>query len=240
MSKIIQTYSIVLWRKAEKEEITFDDIARRAYDSLDILQKYDVIFRPNFLTAKSKKKVLAFEWNYASFSQNLQNGIMKIGKEEISQLGYSISFCSSLNENESCGILVKVGNRDSRFYNSIVINLPTCVNYCEKSNSDIIKELFTELVNCFEPFWGCISSNQLDIEGLAYMNNNNPLYVHWMNYWSREVALTINKKFYEEIKRITGIAYKGGFLQLSDNVLSSKNEKDLALFKTVNDIYLAD
>lgn len=237
---MIQSYSIILWRKPEMEKISFEEIAHRAYDSLFVLQKYDEIFRPNYLTVNKKGDASKFEWSYNIFSEELQKKVMKIGKKEISVLGYSLSFFSSLNDDESCGISIRVGNKDSRFVNSLVINLPVCIDYSEEKNSNMLKTLFSELVNCFEPYWGCVSSNTFIIDDRMYMSGNNPLYLHWLNYWSNEVALTVNGIFFEKIKNMPDISYRDGILQIGKRAFDYKNDNDMEYFKNINSVYLKD
>lgn len=235
---MIQTYSIILWRKPEKEEISFEEIVNRIYDSLCVLQKYDEIFRPNYLTVKKKSDASKFDWSYKSFSEKLQNEVMKIGKKEIPELGYTLSFFSSLNDEESCGISLRVGNKDNRFVNSLVINLPKSVEYSEEINSNMLKTLFYELVNSFEPYWGCISSNQFKMDNLKYLSGNTPLYLNWLNYWSTEVESTVSVAFFEKIKNMTDISYKDGVLQISKRALDYRNDKDMEYFKNINHVFL--
>ncbi len=65
------------------EKISFEEIAHRAYDSLFVLQKYDEIFRPNYLTVNKKSDASKFEWSYNIFSEELQKKVMKIGKKSL-------------------------------------------------------------------------------------------------------------------------------------------------------------
>lgn len=235
---MIQKFTIILWRKAEQEEKSFDEIAREAYETLCILQKYDEIFRPNYLTVKKKSDASKFEWNYGSFLDALQNGVMKIGKNKLTELGYSISFFSSLNENESCGISLRVGNKDAKFVNSLIMGLPICLDYRENVNSCMLKKLFCELTNCFRPYWGCVSNNKFQIGELGYMRGNNPLYIHWLNYWSKDVVSTVSSKFFEDIKNISEISFMDGVLQLGENAFDCRNGKDKIYFEEINKYYL--
>ncbi len=236
---MLQTQKIILWRKPEIEKVSFDEIAHRAYDSISVLQKYDEIFRPNFLTVYKKSDASKFEWSYRNFSEKLQKKVMKIGKKEITELGYSLAFFSSLNDDETSGISVRVGNKDSKFINTLIIHLPLCINYSDDINSNMIKTMFTELVNCFEPYWGCVASNKFVITD-NYMSGNNPLYIHWLNYWSDEVASTVSDMFFEKIKKMPEISYSGGILQIGERAFNEKNDNDMELFKNINNIYMKD
>ena len=235
---MIQKYSIILWRKAELEEKSFDEIAKETYDTLCILQEYNEILRPNYLTVKKKSNVSKFEWNYEMFSEVLNNGVITVGKNKMNSLGYSLSFFSSLNENESCGISLRVGNKDSRFVNSFIIELPISLDFNDNNNSYMIDELFCKLVNSFGPFWGCVSNNKFQIGDLGYMNGSNPLYVHWLNYWSGEVVSTISSKFFDIIKNVSDISFQDGILLLRDSAFDCRNENDTAYFQEINKYYL--
>lgn len=231
---MIQTYSIILWRKPEREETSFEEIANRIYDTLCVLQKYDEIFRPNYLTVKEKSNASRIDWSYKIFYEKLQNQVMKIGKKEIPELGYSLSFFSSLNDEESCGISFRVGNKDNRFVNSLVINLPNSIEYSEEKNSSMLKTLFCELVNSFEPYWGCVSSNKFKMDNLKYLSGNTPLYLNWLNYWSNEVESAVGEEFFEKIKNMKDVLYKDGILQISKRALDYRNDKDMEYFKNIN------
>ena len=91
---MIQSYSIILWKKAEKENKTFAEISKEAYEVLKLFQDYPNMLRPNYLTAKSKKEIKEFNWNYENFSKELRKGINKDGKMVLEDLGYSVSFFS--------------------------------------------------------------------------------------------------------------------------------------------------
>lgn len=233
-----QTYTIILWRKAETKEESFDEISKRIYNTLSLLQKYDEIFRPNYLTITKKNCISKFEWNYLNFSSKLQNGVIKIGKDEMSELGYSLSFFSSLNENESCSVTLRVGNKNTRFVNSIIISLPVIVEYSKKSNSNMLKKLFIELVNCFEPYWGCVSNNKFKIGTIGHMCGNKPLYIHWLNYWSKDVTDNVASSFFENLVNFSNVSYKDNILQLSENAFDYRNEKDFLYFQNINNYYL--
>ena len=45
---MIQRHSILLWKKAEKIDKDFDEIARETYEILMVFQQYPEEIRPNF------------------------------------------------------------------------------------------------------------------------------------------------------------------------------------------------
>lgn len=89
---MIQRHSIVLWRQAERKDKSFEEIAKEAYEVLDLFQCYPQELRPNYLTVKTKKDIKEFDWNYKNFSEQLKKGINKEGEVIFNELGYSISF----------------------------------------------------------------------------------------------------------------------------------------------------
>jgi len=52
---MIQRHSIILWKKAEKKDKSFEKIARETYEALNLLQDCPQELRPNYLTARTKK-----------------------------------------------------------------------------------------------------------------------------------------------------------------------------------------
>lgn len=234
---MVQTYKIILWRRPEAKETSFEEIAHRIYDTLCVLQRYDEIFRPNYLTVWKKSDASKFEWSYKSFSENLKNKVIKIEGEEKPELGYTSSFFSSLNDDESCGIRFTVGIKDNKFVNSLVINLPYSIDYSEEEKSIMLRTMFSELVSKFEPYWGCVCSNKFEIDNLRLLSGNTPLYLHWLNYWSKDVESTVSGKFFKKIQKMKDISYKDGILQISKNALNDKNNKDIEFFKKINDVF---
>ena len=121
---MVQRHSIILWRKAEKMEKSFEQISKEAFEVLNIFQEYSQELRPNYLTAKTKKQVKEFDWNYKNFSEQLKTGINKENDRIFKELGYSISFFSSMDEKNSSAFSMTVGNKCAPFYNVLVVDLP--------------------------------------------------------------------------------------------------------------------
>lgn len=94
---MIQRHSIILWKKAERKDKDFEEIAKETYEVLKQFQECPQELRPNYLTAKTKKDIKEFDWNYENFRSMLKKGVNKEGENIFEDLGYSISFFSSLN-----------------------------------------------------------------------------------------------------------------------------------------------
>jgi len=129
---MIQRHSIILWKKAEKKDKDFEEIAKETYEVLKLFQECPQELRPNYLTAKTKNDIKEFDWNYENFRSMLKKGINKEGENIFEDLGYSISFFSSLNGQNSCGFEIIAGNKNEKFYNVLIVNLPLSLNLYEK------------------------------------------------------------------------------------------------------------
>lgn len=225
---MLQRHSIILWKKAEDIGKKFEEIAKETYAVLNLFQDCPQELRPNYLTAKTKKNIKVFDWNYENFRSILKKGINKEGKNMFEDLGYSISFFSSLSEQNSCGFEIIAGNKNEKFYNVLIINLPLSLNLYDKQTADMIKNLFERLVSSYMPFWGCISNKVLSQKYGKYLEGNLPTTVHWMNYWSEDIIYTIGM---EKIQNVVGknseISFKSGILSIKETALNVGKEDDI-------------
>lgn len=227
---MIQRHSIILWKKAEKIDKNFEEIAKETYEVLNLFQDCPQELRPNYLTAKTKKDIKKFDWNYESFSSMLKKGINKEGENIFEDLGYSISFFSSMNGQDSCAFEIIAGNKNEKFYNTLIINLPLSLNLYDKETADMIRILFEKLVSSYMPYWGCISNKALSRKYGKYLEGNLPTTVHWMNYWSEDI---IGKIGMERIQKIVDgnstILFQKGILSIKDTALDVDKAEDIRL-----------
>ncbi len=77
---MIQRHSIILWKKAEKKDKDFEEIAKETYEVLKQFQECPQELRPNYLTSKTKKDIKEFDWNYEIFRGMLKRELTKRGK----------------------------------------------------------------------------------------------------------------------------------------------------------------
>ena len=77
---MLQRHSIILWKKAEKKDKSFEEISNEAYRVLDLFQDMPCELRPNYLTANTRKGIKEFDWNFENFTNILRAGINKEGK----------------------------------------------------------------------------------------------------------------------------------------------------------------
>lgn len=225
---MIQRHSIILWKKAEKSDKDFVNIAKETYGVLKLFQEYPLELRPNYLTAKTKKDIKRFDWNFENFSSLLKKGINKEGGNVFEDLGYSISFFSSLDEQDSSGFEIWAGNKNEKFYNVLIMNLPLSLNLYDKKVADMIKGLFEKLVQSYMPYWGCISNKILSRKYGKFLEDNLPTALHWVQYWSEDIIKKIGR---ERIQALAdgnpGISFRNGILSIRDMVLDMDKENDV-------------
>lgn len=66
-----------------------------------------------------------------------------------------------MDEKKSCAFQMNVGNKNNKFYNTFIIDLPLSLNLYDKKIADTIRNLFEKLVKSYMPYWGCISNKVL-------------------------------------------------------------------------------
>lgn len=225
---MIQRHSIILWRKAEKEDKSFEDISKEAYQVLSLFQYCPQELRPNYLTGKTRKDIKKFDWNYVNFSEQLKKRVNKEDKVVFKELGYSISFFSSMDEINSCTFSMTAGNRFEKINNVLIVDLPLSYNLFEKETADIISDLFAKLVQVYKPFWGCISNKAFSRKYGRLLEGNIPTTVHWMNYWSEDIIRAIGMdKIQNAVNINTTVSFKSGILSINETALDVEKEDDI-------------
>lgn len=225
---MIQRHSIILWRQAEREDKSFEEISKEAYEVLDLFQCYPQELRPNYLTVKTKKGIKEFDWNYKNFSEQLKKGINKEGEVIFNKLGYSISFFSSMDEKNSCAFSMTAGNKFEKINNALIVDLPLSLNLYDKKMAGIISDLFEKLVQAYKPFWGCISNKALSRKYGKFLEGNLPTTVHWMNYWSEDIIETIGmEKIQKIVEGNSVMSFRNGILSIRDTALDVDKGEDV-------------
>lgn len=225
---MVQRHTVILWKKAESKDRNFEEISKEAYNILNLFQDYPQELKPNYLTVKSKKDVNEFDWNYENFNSMLKKGINREGENVFENLGYSISFFSSMDEKKSCAFQMNVGNKNNKFYNTFIIDLPLSLNLYDKKIADTIRNLFEKLVKSYMPYWGCISNKVLSRKYGKFLEGNRPTTVHWMNYWSEDIIEMIGmEKIQKMVDRSSIISFQKGVLSIKDTAFDVDKEEDL-------------
>lgn len=232
---MIQRHSIILWKKAEKKDKDFEGIAKETYEVLKLFQECPQELRPNYVTAKAKKDIEEFDWNYENFRSILRKGINKEGEILFEDLGYSISFFSSQNGQNSCGFEIIAGNKNEKFYNVLIVNLPLSLNLHDKKNANMVKDLFKKLAQSYMPYWGCVSNKALSRKYGKFLDGNMPTTVHWINYWSEDIIGTVGiEKIQNVVDNNITSTFKNGILSIKETTLDIEKEDDIRLHAEIH------
>lgn len=231
---MIQKHTIILWKKPDEKDKDFETIAMETYEALNVLNQFKEEYRPNFLTTYSKRKTSVFEWDYEEFKNILKKGANKEGHNVFENLGYTISFFSSKDEEKSFSYMLTVGNKNNKFNNSLVSNIPIGVNIYKKENADMISKMFEIMVQKFKPFWGCVANSIIAQNYGGFIENGRPTMVHWLNYWSDDMIKKIGKnRINRVIKRNQQILFFNNILKLQHIPLDAEKKEDLIYLKNV-------
>ncbi len=226
--------SIILW--ADPREETFERTSENAFHSLQELFSSGLGIEPKYLTARKKKDVIQMDWNFDTFKSVLQGGSNKEGNKTYSDLGYSVSFFSSLTERESASISMTVGVTNPNFNNTFIINLPRSLDISDQPLvTDKLVSVFKGCVQSFQPFWGGIinKTNARRFDG--YFDKSLPTTTHWVNYWGENITLKIGLRKLQDapfgaIERLNG----GFIVQLKEKPIDDNFEQDVQLQKLAN------
>lgn len=225
---MIQKHSIILWKKAGEK--TIEEISDYGYRVLDILQEYPIDFRPNYLTALSKNEIKKIEWNRYNFTNELMKGVNKEGGMIFNDLGYSISFLSSLDKQNCVSISLNIGNSSEKFYDILIIGFPISWNFFDKNISQMIYSLFERLVQVYMPFWGCVSNRALYKKYGKYLEKDMPTSIYWINYWSKYIVDNVGiNKIWKIEKENPLVLFRNGILSIKDIAIDANREDDIKL-----------
>ena len=225
-----QRYGMVFWRHAEKKETDFNEVAERVYKVLNVfVNNFPAKYRPNYLTVNKKSETKLYEWNFENFCKDLKINVNHTKGRVFKELGYSLSFFSSLNNFESFSYRIHVGATDVNFTNAIVINLSMDFDYFDKKVASKLEQIFYQCVKEFDAYYACMSNSQIPLRKGCYTSLDDvPNDVHWLNYWSDEILKKIDiKKLKKLEKKYKEFSFNNGFIKLQDIALNAENPKDL-------------
>ena len=237
---MIQRHSIILWRREEEKSKSFDEIAEETFQVLNIFQEYPIELRPNYLSSTSKKNIELFNWNIEEFKEALKKGVNREGREIFDELGYTISFFSSLEEENSTGFQLTVGNKHPEFYNTIIISLPLTLDIFNLSVANMISTLFEDVVGKFVPFWGCISNRAITRKYGKYIEGKLPTTIHWVNYWSEDIINEIGMESINDAISRQSVSIENGILKIRDIPLDAEKEEDRKFHGEVDECILGE
>ncbi|MGB8453432.1 MAG: hypothetical protein WCD89_14040 [Anaerocolumna sp.] len=229
---MIQTHSLVLWKKAETRE--FYAYTKEAYETMQMLISYGIC-SPAYQSVWRKKDAKLFDWNYDNFCIAVKKKVNKEGNIIFNNLGYCIGLFSSLNEEKSSGISLSIGNTDTKFVNSLVINFSPSINLYDEKVAILVNDMFRDCIIKFKPFWGCISNKKNMRKYEGYMDDNIPNTVHWINYWSDGIINGIGKdKIQVVLDSCENCSFENGIFKIKPIAMNADNEEDIKLQQMIN------
>ncbi|NLW48267.1 MAG: hypothetical protein GXY86_13160 [Firmicutes bacterium] len=228
---MIQRHSLILWANVVNEG--FQESLNKAYNLLLALKEFGPELSPNYITAKRKKEAQKFDLSLETLQELLKKGINKEGDFVFSDLGYRISFFSSLKDDDSAGISITVGASNQSITNTFIVNLPLSLPiYTSPEVRNRLILTFKECVRVFNPYWACIS-NSVNIRRYdGYWGNKLPTTIHWVNYFGSQVS-----RAFGDAKIPTHTKEKflsGYFILLKDEPINDEIEDDIKIQQKVN------
>lgn len=227
---MIDTYKMLLW--ARPNENPLDIQAEKLFEILTTFGKFDCL-RPRYQTVRRKKDAVEFDLNLES----VKKLIVDKRDKQFPDLGSMISFFTSLNDADSARISISIGVSNSRFVNSLVVDLNWDYKKIELRKYDELQLLFEALIVLFEPFFGCITSRSNSERYDDYFDeaDNKPSSVFDMNYFGQELLnnLRISDETLSKIYACKEIG-DGCFIRLLKEPLDVSNVDHMELQEDIN------
>lgn len=183
---MIQTYSIILW--ARPQTLGIDKSAKICYDLLSIINNYGEELQLNYSFSEKINKPKRFSLSYESIIELLKEGVNREESRIFDNLGKSIHILSSMNNNTSCSIRIRIDCSFEKFYNTVIVKLPHEGFSGLTERTHDLEIMFKKMIMIFNPFFAFVSNNLNDQISDQYWNNNLPTFVHWLNYWDMQTS----------------------------------------------------
>lgn len=179
---MIDTYKMILWARPTEESI--DKQAEQLFSILMALNQIEYL-KPKYQTVRRKKDAIEFDLTL----ENVKRLITNKRDKQFPDLGSSISFFTSLKDNESACISISIGVSNLKFINNIVIDLNWDYKKMELKKFEELEGLFKTLIIQFKPFYGCIASKSCRDNYDEYYDDINckPKAFFDMNFWGHEI-----------------------------------------------------
>ena len=216
----------------EPKKREFNDVIEETYQFMLLLKEAGLGVEPNYETVWKKRDAKLFDWSYENFS-NMMKKELKPDEEE---LGVSIGFFSSLDDDESGGILVAIGSSDKRINDMVQISFPNTTAF-DKETAQKIEVLFRKSIELLHPFYGVIRNTKNFERYLDSERGRFPFTVHWLKYYASPELVDILGKadgkynFYQKEKFQDGYYFKIQELPIDDD-----NEEDIKRQMEINRI----
>lgn len=231
---MLQRHSLVLWANAVNED--FQVSLNKAHDLLLALREFGPELSPNYITAKRKKDAPNFDWSLETLQELLKKGINKEGKTVFPDLGYRVSFFSSLKDDDSAGISMLVGASNSSITNNFIVNLPLSlpINESLEVNKRLII-VFKECIRILNPFWACIGNGVNLRRYDGYWGDKLPTAIHWVNYFGNDISKTLGDAKITSSPAYFKEKFHSGYLVvLKDGPINDEVEDDIKLQQRAN------
>lgn len=233
----MQRHTMILWSKAKNEE--FESIAKKGFQILQSLKEYGEELSPNYFTGYNKANCVEFDGTYETFKEALKRGVSKEGNNVFEDIGYSISFFSSLDDDKSSGISMHLGSCFPRIKNTLVVNISYSLDILQDIDvADRVFKVFKDCCKIFNPFWGCIANEVNKKRYSGYINNNLPTTVHWLNYWGIDTVNQVGEVKIQEapicFKEKIGNGY---LLRLKQFPINDFEEENVILQNNINNYF---
>ena len=225
---------MIFWKRPFKMDI--NEITDIAFAILSTLKEYGDNLEPNYLSIKKNNEATKFELNIENVRTQLENNINEEDSICYPELGRSLGFFSSLEDNVSSGIKMTIGASAKHVTNSVIIKLP--IGYFDKPkyNMAAFDNLFRNIVTIFSPFWGCVNNNLSNKQfGFKLWKNDKPTSVHWMNYFDNSIVQNLDKDNLLSIFNLERLN-DGYYFKLQRNPFNVENPDHIAQQMTLNKV----
>lgn len=230
-----QNFTMLFWRKPSKKEKPFEQIAEETYKMFMVfMEKLPENLRPNFKTVSKLGDAKLYDWSFENFSQDLEKGVNHTRDKVFRDLGYSLSFFSSLDNKESCGYMAKVGVTRKDFIDTFIVEFPVGFDYFSEENASMLEEIFCRCLEIFNPYYACFANSKVKTSYSYLSDDDKPLDAHWLNYFSHDMMKHIKKGSIKRLERdFDGFEFHDGFIKIQRTPLNAENQKDLELKEQV-------
>lgn len=208
-----QRYSLIFWKRQMKNVDTLS-LAKIVCEILKKLVSYNNALYPQYITSRSKNKVKKFILGEEAICTLLDQGLKKERKYS-SNLGTTIAFFTSLDDEKSAKISFSVGYDSPVLDNSIVINLPATMRDFIDENTERLYILFQDITRVFQPYYAFVANSSNHISDDYWVDK--PCYVHWINYFSNATVELIGVEKFCNLNCTTTVE-EGIYLRLQNNL----------------------
>jgi hypothetical protein len=227
-----QTYSMVFWRKPDVTDI--HKMTETVFAVLSALKQFGHYLSPNYLAVNSKSAAKQFDLNIDSIRNVLDENVNREGNKSFTELGRTLSFFSSLNDDMSSGIRIHVGSSYPRINNTVSVDLPIENVLVNMDEVFAFEALFKQIVVDFEPFWACVYSNRSSKKfDDKLWDGSKPTSAHWLNFFDSSVIQSIGESRIKKLSEIEVLS-DGYYFKLVPEPFDAENLEHEKLQEKVN------